>query len=143
MHELICCVPVKGFGLRPQSLRDSLRSPLTSRCIEPVAPANNNDFLYNGKSAMEKQPRQLTLLSVPEPPHRDALLLTRQLQQQEADYHEGLRADSNQEQAKAYQLPLLKEDGTAGEAVGNEVPQVTPYPCLAQGLAGLCWLDER
>ncbi len=67
---------------------------------------------------MEKQPQQLTLLQVPEPPHRDALLLTRQLQQQEADYHEGLRAYINQEQAKAYQLPLR------------------------QALAGLCLLDE-
>ena len=68
---------------------------------------------------MEKQPpQQLTLIDVPEPPHRDAILLTRQLQQQEADYHQGLRDYINQEQAKAYQLPLL------------------------QALAGLCLLDE-
>lgn len=55
---------------------------------------------------MEKQPRQLLLLQVPEPPHRDAILLTRQLQQQEADYQEGLRAYINRERAETYQLPL-------------------------------------
>ena len=58
---------------------------------------------------MEKQPpQQLTLIDVPEPSHRDAILLTRQLQQQEADYHEGLQEYINQEQAKAYQLPLFQ-----------------------------------
>ena len=67
---------------------------------------------------MEKQPRQLILLQVPEPPHQAAHLLARQLQQQEADYHEGLWEYINQEQAKAYQLPLW------------------------QALAGLCLLDE-
>ena len=68
---------------------------------------------------MENQPHQLLLLDVPEPPHRDALLLTRQLQQQEADYHQGLREYINQEQAKAYQLPLW------------------------QALAGLCLMAEQ
>ncbi len=92
---------------------------------------------------MEKQPQQLTLLQVPEPPHQDAKLLTRQLQQQEADYHEGLRVYINQEQAKAYQLLLLHEDRTAGEDELKEVAQALPYPGLAQGLAGLCWLDKR
>lgn len=79
---------------------------------------------------MEKQPHQFVLFHVPEPPHQDARLLTRQLQQQEADYHEGLRAYVNQEQAKAYQLPLL-----------NEAAQARLYPCLPQILAGLCWLE--
>ena len=68
---------------------------------------------------MEKQPRQLTLLHVPEPPHQDARLLTRQLQQQEADYHEGLRVYMNEERAKAYQ------------------------PFLLQALSGFCLIDEQ
>jgi hypothetical protein len=67
---------------------------------------------------MEKQPRQLTLLHIPEPPHQDAKLLTRQLQQQEADYQEGLRVYINQEQAKAYQLPLFQ--ALAGLGLLNE-----------------------
>ncbi len=92
---------------------------------------------------MEKQPHQLPLLYVTEPPHRDAILLTRQLQQQEADYHESLRVYINQAQAKAYQLLLLHEDRTAGEDELNEAAQALPYPCLAQGLAGLCWPDEQ
>ena len=58
---------------------------------------------------MEKQPpQQLTLIDVPELPHQDAKLLTGQLQQQEADYHQGLREYINQEPALA-SLCLMAE----------------------------------
>jgi len=69
-------------------LRDSLRSLLTSR---PTKLATHY-FLYFYTMTIWKN----NLLHVPEP-HQDAILLTRQLQQQETDYHEGLQEYTNQE----------------------------------------------